>query len=101
MTEPPVPLLVEGVLDAPSLEQLFADLAAHAEILSIHEKGDPRGYAGVDGLTLGQARERLLGGVAGRVQVRYRFEGHEWADTILGSPAGFRVVRCQVPGEAS
>ncbi|MBA4191994.1 MAG: hypothetical protein C0467_28780 [Planctomycetaceae bacterium] len=95
---PPVPLMVEGLIDATTLRQLFTDLATAASVTEVREKGDPRGYALPTGLTPAQARDRLLSGLTRAVQVRYRYDGHEWTDTILRIPPGYRVVRCRHDG---
>lgn len=92
---PPVPLMVEGVIDAATLRTLFADLAAAATVLGVQQKGSPTGYTSPDAVTAEIALTRLLTGETRAVQVRYHFDGHEWADTILALPAGFRVVRCR------
>lgn len=92
---PTVPLMVEGVIDAATLRQLFADLAAAAAVLAVREKGDPRGYADGGERAPESALDRLLAGAARAVQVRYRYDGHEWTDTVFAVPTGFRVIRCR------
>lgn len=92
---PPVPLLVEGLIDSTTLRQLFADLAAAATVLTVREKGDPRGYAGEAELSPLAALDRLLSGTTRAVQLRYRFDGHEWTDTVLATSPGYRVLRCR------
>jgi hypothetical protein len=92
---PPVPLMVEGLIDAATLRQLFADLAAAATIISIREKGAPTGYASTAELAPDDALTRLLNGSSRALQVRYHHDGYEWTDTILTTPAGHRVVRCR------
>jgi hypothetical protein len=92
---PPVPLMVEGVIDADTLRHMFAELVAAATVLGIREKGDPAAYSEAEALTTETAMVRLLSGAARAVQLRYQFGGHEWADTILVLPGGFRVVRCR------
>ncbi len=93
---PPVPLMVEGLIDAPTLRQLFTDLTLAATPLGIREKGSPTGYTSGGTVTADVALNRLLSGETRAVQVRYQFGGHEWSDTILAlPPAGFRVVRCR------
>lgn len=92
---PPVPMMVEGLIDAATLTQLFADLEAAGTILGVREKGGPAAFAAAGEITPADARERLLAGTARAVQVRYHFDGHEWTDTVLATPAGFRVVRCR------
>jgi hypothetical protein len=92
---PPVPLMVEGLIDAATLRQLFADLATAAKIISIREKVAPTGYAATAELPPADALQRLLDGSSPATQVRYHHDGHEWTDTLLATPAGYRVVRCR------
>jgi hypothetical protein len=92
---PPVPLLVEGHIDAATLQQLFADLASSATVTGVREKGGPTEYSPGADPTPNAALARLLSGAARTVQVRYRFAGDEWTDTIFRAPGGFRVVRCR------
>ena len=96
---PPVPLLVEGTIDADTIRRLFADLSVAATIVGISEKGGPTEYTSVDEPPPEVALERLLSGTARSVQVRYHFANHEWTDTILALPDGFRVVRCRHDSE--
>ncbi|HUR53311.1 MAG TPA: hypothetical protein VMZ71_04235 [Gemmataceae bacterium] len=97
---PPVPLMVDGVIDAATLRQLFADLAASATVLGVREKSGPTAYTGADEQTTQTALARLLSGSARAAQVRYRFDNHEWTDTILSVQNGFRVVRCRHESES-
>lgn len=91
---PPVPLMVEGLLDRQTLARLFADLEIAAAVLGVREKGGPAEFAGGE-LPLATALDRLLAGTARAVQVRYHHDGHEWTDTVLAAAEGFRVVRCR------
>ncbi|MFO0804312.1 MAG: hypothetical protein U0791_14460 [Gemmataceae bacterium] len=92
---PPVPLMVEGLLDPPTLTRLFADLESDSEVIGAREKGGPGSYAGDGELSAAVALERLLAGTARAVQVRYLHDGCEWTDTIFATATGFRVVRCR------
>lgn len=92
---PPVPLMVEGAMDAAMLGQLFRDLAESATVLSIREKRGPSTSPSDGSLSLDAIREQLLSGETRAAQIRYRFSEFEWTDTILAGPAGFRVVRCR------
>jgi hypothetical protein len=92
---PPIPLLVEGRIDPPTLRQFFADLESAAALIGIREKGAPEDLAGMEELPMAVARARLLAGAARAVQIRYRFDGHEWTDTVIAQDTGFRVVRCR------
>jgi hypothetical protein len=92
---PPVPLMVEGVIDAATLRQMFADLAVGTEVLGVREKGDPVHYSHDAQPSLDGVPDRLLSGASRAVQVRYRYDGFEWTDTVVRTPTGFRVVRCR------
>jgi hypothetical protein len=83
-------------LNADAIEQLFADLTASAEVLFVQGKAGAGRYASIEPLTLASARERLASGGITGVQIRYRFEGREWIDTLLRVGHGFRLVRCRV-----
>jgi hypothetical protein len=94
---PDLPILWKATLDDPMLDQLFTDLESAAEGLSVQVKGDPREYASTDPLTLDAARHRLRAGDVRGVQVRYRYDGREWTDTVLRVPGGYRLVRMEAP----
>jgi hypothetical protein len=94
---PPLPPLWQATLAPAVLDQLFSDLATAAEVLSVQGKGGAKAYAAADPLTLDTARERLVAGELAGVQVRYRYGGDEWADTLLRAAGGFRLVRMKVP----
>lgn len=95
---PPVPLMVEGLIEPGTLRQLFAELAAATAILSVREKGGPSEYTGTDGMSPAVALEGLLTSTARAVQIRYQYDGFEWTDTVLAAANGFRVVRCRHEG---
>ncbi|WP_437475844.1 hypothetical protein WME75_24615 [Sorangium sp. So ce1014] len=100
--EIPLPPLQEAVLDEATLEQLFLDIVGAAELVSVSLKagataraGDrPRAGSGGDELAL--ARRALGDGTALGVQIRYRFGGSEWCDTLLRLPSGVRLVRVRM-----
>lgn len=92
---PPVPLMVEGVLDAAALRQLFADIESAASLIGVREKGGQAEYAAGEVMPPAVALGRLQGGTARAVQIRYQYDGYEWTDTILAVATGFRVVRCR------
>lgn len=90
---PKLPTLQQTVLDAPTLEALFRDLAQCTQILAVVPKGAPQAYAAGHGIDLEAARAGLASGAFRGVQVRYRYEGQEWCDTLLATPGGVRLVR--------
>lgn len=96
-TAPPLPTLVEGVLSDGELESLFAELGAHARIVEVLAKSAARGHA-AERPSLAEAYRLLLAGAVRAVQIRYRFDGAEWTDTLLPRGMGFRLVRCRHDG---
>lgn len=93
---PPVPPMWQADLDAGAFEQLFADLTTSAEVLSIQGKAGAGRYAATEPLTLASAHESLASREITGVQIRYRFEGCEWIDTLLRVGFVLRLVRCRV-----
>jgi hypothetical protein len=94
MTDIPLPSLQDAVLDDATLDQLFFDLEASAELCAVLVKGAPSEHAEDAPLSLAGARETLRAG--GRaVQIRYRYGGAEWWDTLVPTPGGTRLVRIE------
>lgn len=95
MTEPiDLPPIHDLVLDDATVAQLFFDLGAAAELLGISVKPvGGRRAAAADALTLTDAHHALISHAVAAVQLRYRFAGEEWWDTLLPAPAGTRLIR--------
>ncbi len=92
---PPPPEMCEAVLSREEIQALVADLSAHTQILGTQCKAAPQQQTPPHNLPLESAIDQLFSRAVMAVQVRYRFDGHEWTDTLLNSPAGVRLVRCQ------
>lgn len=85
--------LTTADLDPSTLAALFADLEALTEIDEVLIKGATTSHAGVAGLA--QARLALEHG-ARAIQIRYRWAGQAWLDTLMRTPDGVRLVRSPV-----
>lgn len=85
----------EALLDEATTSQLFFDVAQAAELVDVVYKGpgarraDPVTAASTP--TLADAQRALASGHA--VQLRYRFGGEEWWDTLVRTTAGVRLIR--------
>ena len=89
-----LPELAESVLDADQIAALFRDVEALTEIMEIIPKHGPRDYVDdTTELTLTSALDGLLDGTFRGVQIRYRYDGGWWWDTIINVPGGYRIVR--------
>lgn len=91
--DPPLPDLNEALLDEETVQALFRDLAACAEILEVVPKIADRTEVTGAKVSLAEGQALLAEGRARGLQVRYRFEGAEWWDTLLRTPRGIRLVR--------
>ncbi|MBN8523989.1 MAG: hypothetical protein J0M02_01505 [Planctomycetes bacterium] len=88
----PLARLTTADLDPMTLTALFSDLATLVEIDEVLIKGDATAYAGATGL--GEAQRALAAGARG-IQIRYRWAGEGWLDTLMSGPGGIRLVRSQ------
>ncbi len=94
---PELPELQTGDLDAPTLAALFDDLERHTDVLDVLVKGSPTRHVSPTPIPLREAQALLAAGEVRGVQVRYRWQGAEWRDTLMQLPAVVRVVRMQMP----
>ncbi len=93
-----LPELQQSVLDPETLKQLFIDLASLTQIIEIIPKTAASGYVDENtNITLDEAREMLLSSAIRGLQIRYRYQGSQWWDTLLPDADGalFRIVRIQ------
>lgn len=86
--------LQDAILDDATVDRLFDDVASSAQLIEIVLKGSaeqmtPESTA----TTLASARRALRDGSVFGVQLRYRFAGTEWWDTLIATRAGVRLVR--------
>jgi hypothetical protein len=87
------PELQDAILDRATLSQLFCDLSALAEVMEVRVKGGATALATDEVPTLARAHEVLASGEALGVQIRYRYAGRVWLDTLLQARGGVRLVR--------
>ena len=92
---PPVPLMTKGLINTETLRQLAADLKVAAEVLSIREKASAATQSAQDEVSLATCIDHLLKGYIRAAQIRYRYAGNEWTDTITATYDEFHVVRCR------
>jgi hypothetical protein len=95
MPEPAITApLQEAFLDDATVAQLFFDIAAAGELIDVTFKslGARRATPGAGAPSLAEAQRVLTSGDAA-VQVRYRFRGEEWWDTLIRVRTGVRLIR--------
>lgn len=87
------PPLHDLILDDDTVGQLFFDVGAAAELVGVTVKrlGAQRAEGGE--VTLEDAQRLFAARAVGGVQLRYRFAGEEWWDTLAHTPVGVRLVR--------
>ena len=91
---PPLPDVFMTVLDREQAERILDDIEHHAELLQVMRKSAARDHADEPSADLALAR-CFLGDEAQRgLQLRYRFRGEVWTDTLMRLPSGkLRLVR--------
>lgn len=94
VSQPPeLPTINEAILDANTLSQLFEDVSRCTHLIEIIVKRDPRSQTPDATHTLDEARQMLEEGAAMGIQLRYSYDGAQWWDTLIRTPAGIRIVR--------
>lgn len=96
---PDVADLFMSVVELDMLRQILTDVRDHAEVLSVGLKSDPRALSGEPHTDLTQAQSWLEDGSLRGLQLRYRFQGEIWFDTLLRLPSGtaFKLIRNKAP----
>ena len=98
-SRPDVEDLFMSVVEPPMVAQMLADIREHAELLSVGSKSDARALSGEPVSDLALAERWLADGSLRGLQLRYRFQGDVWFDTLLRLPSGeaFKLVRMRSP----
>ncbi|MBN1205954.1 MAG: hypothetical protein JXB05_13640 [Myxococcaceae bacterium] len=91
----PLPQLQETLLDAETLARLVSDIQNLTVVDEVLLKGGAAAMASSQPLSFAQAVEALQQGRALGLQVRYRYQGKRWWDTLLRAPGGVRLVRIE------
>ena len=95
--ELPLPDLHQSEVSEETLKQLFTDVGLHAEIHEIIPKHAP-GYVAdnPESLQLDEAFAGLVSREFRGLQLRYRYDGKTWWDTLMPIPGGlYRIVRIE------
>ncbi len=91
---PELPALHTTMLDFAQVEQLLTDIELCTQLQEIVPKYAAQGQVPETAqVTLAQARELLSARAVRGLQLRYRYEGADWWDTVMVLGEQFRVVR--------
>ncbi|MCY1022780.1 hypothetical protein [Pyxidicoccus sp. MSG2] len=96
-----LPALQDTVLDAATLARLVSDIQGLAVVDEVLLKGGSSAMASTQRHSLEDAVDALQRGQVLGVQVRYRYQGQCWWDTLLRAPQGIRLVRISPDVEAA
>jgi hypothetical protein len=93
----PLPDLHQSELDEATLQQLFDDVGNHTELMEVIPKFAASSYVPeIAAITLAEGHRLLLDGGVRALQLRYRFGGSIWWDTLTPNASGtFRILRIQ------
>lgn len=90
-------IMSEAQLDDAGVEALLRDIAALGEGVSVRLKQAATSYSETGAWLPANVLPALQGG--GSAQLRYRFDGEEFVDTLLPLRAGvIRLIRTTLPG---
>ena len=92
------PELRQAVLDRETLARYFRDLREATEILGVRVKGAAQEQTDGRDVGLKRARELLETQAVLGMQVRYRWRGALWWDTLIRKSGGIELTRVQPPG---
>ncbi|MGZ8900168.1 MAG: hypothetical protein ACXW3Z_08740 [Limisphaerales bacterium] len=89
-----LPDLTTAPLDAAQVDQLLRDIEQCAQITEIIPKYASREHVpDAANISLAQARELLATRAVRGMQIRYRYEGADWWDTLMLVGDQYRLVR--------
>lgn len=96
MSDTPIVPLQDVIVDDRTVDQLFFDIAHAGELIAVVHKG-PGARRGQGAALTADALELAHRAFADRelaaVQLRYRFGGDEWWDTLTRTDRGVRLIR--------
>lgn len=93
MNHDELPEILQAEWAADQVMQLFADLAAGAEVQHVQLRTESADRA----TSLAEAEECFKQGTAQAIQVRYQFEGEAWSDTIVPGQPTTKIIRNRLP----
>jgi hypothetical protein len=89
----PLPEMSDAVLGPEDLSDLFRDYRACAGGVEIQVKSGPGLVNAHPRPSLDEAEQLLLAKRVRGLQLRYRFDGGEWCDTLMQAASGVRLIR--------
>ncbi len=95
-TPPGEPQMFEASWQKSQIEQLFKDLSLGADIEHVQVRTSETGAKSDRPVTLDQAEQLFREGSAKAIQIRYRFEGQTWCDTLMVHSDMVRIVRTEM-----
>ncbi|ADE53090.1 hypothetical protein [Coraliomargarita akajimensis] len=87
-----LPELTQTELDPETFHSLFTDLASCTEILAVIPKAGP-GYVAPKTISLTEGQHLLISEQVRGLQIRYRYQGDEWWDTLISDGSSIRLTR--------
>lgn len=89
--------LYQAELTLDQLDALLRDLQSSAQIVSVTTRGSNRDRASgpAGGESMDEAMDGLRRRTLGAVQIRYRFEGVNWVDTLTARGANYTLIRAR------
>ncbi len=94
----PLPEILQAEWAKDQVLQLFADLAAGADVQHVQLKSHATDGAATDGtVPLATAEAAFVADEAQAIQVRYVYAGEMWCDTIMPGTPTTKIIRNRLP----
>lgn len=91
-----LPPMRQADLTEGQVNDLFSDVASCAKDVRLMMRSKNSAAS-----NLHSAKKAILSGSVSRLQIRYRWEGKYWIDTLQSIPGGFQLIRIAHPGSPS
>ena len=91
-----LPEVREAILQDDEVAALVRDLRSCAEVHEVLVRSAPRQQPQSGTVMLDEAAQMLMERTVRGVQIRYRFDGFDWIDTLMPVAEGIRLVRIRV-----
>lgn len=98
--DPPLPTVYEAMLTPERLAELLADLEVHAGEVDVRVRAVQETHSDSGRPELSIVGALLDQATGTSVQIRYRFDGKLWCDSILHTAQGYRLVRMELVAPA-
>lgn len=94
--QPDLPELQQSVLDQATLDDLIRDIEQCTEVMEVIVKPASGEYAVPETVSPKEGQHLLSEGILRGLQIRYRYQGELWIDTLLNVGNNVQLTRMKL-----